>query len=274
MLPYHDVYVTDWVNASEVQIADGVFGLSTYIDYCIKFSKVMPSGYSAIAVCQPTVPVFVAYASLCRKNERQLLPNSIVFMGGPMCLDGNDTEVSALALNKGQEWFKSNMIHAVPYGHKGYGRPVYPGFIQLMSFMAMNLDKHIASQWDIFSERLIDHSSARSKKEEFYDEYFAVLDLDAEFYLDTIRKVFIERNLENNKFEYRDELYGFSDLTDLRVVSIEGSDDDIAKVGQTSDAVCRMTGISDKDKVVHIIEGVGHYGILVVVSGQTKFAHC
>ena len=101
-----------------------------------------------------------------------------------------------------------------------------------MSFMAMNLDKHIASQWDIFSERLIDHSSARSKKEEFYDEYFAVLDLDAEFYLDTIRKVFIERNLENNKFEYRDELYGFSDLTDLRVVSIEGSDDDIKKLGK------------------------------------------
>lgn len=259
LLINHDVYITEWIDASEVPCEEGNFGLEEFIGYIVHFAEIMPKNYSIIAVCQPTVAVAVAAGHISRKNASNP-PYAIVFMGGPMVLDGSENDVSELGIKKNHRWFKDTLIYEVPYGKRGAGRSVYPGFIQLSAFISMNMDKHIKKHSDLFFDTIFERDTIRT--EEFYDEYFAVMDLDAKFYLETIDIVFRRRLLEKGQFPYRGEMYGLEDIaSSIKVMSIEGENDDIAAVGQTSNAVRRMTQIPDNNKALHVFGDVGHYGI-------------
>lgn len=269
LLKDHTVYITDWKNASEVLLEHGEFGLDEYIDYVIEFSKFMPQGYSAVAVCQPTVPVTVAYSYMSKIGDNSSLPRTYTVMGGPMSLNGNESEVSKLGRDNDPKWFKENVIYQVPQGKVGAGRYVYPGFMQLLAFMSMNPDKHFSSHLDMYNMALDSdkNSEKLSKRDFFYDEYFAVLDMPAKFYLETLDKVFNRRLLTSDKgFSYRGERMFLSDLRGVKVFSVEGEKDDIATVGQTSDAVRLMASIPEIDKKYEVYSGVGHYGIF---SGKT-----
>ena len=257
LLCEHDVYVTEWKSASEVPCEDGTFGISEFIDYIINFSQSLPSEYTIMAVCQPTVAVSVAIAHMS-KDKKYRLPKSLILMGGPMVLEGSENDVSELGVKKNHKWFKDNLIYEVPYGYPGRGRSVYPGYLQLSAFVSMNLDKHVMKHIEIYKN--MTSGVDTSKPEEFYDEYLAVMDLDARFYLETIDMVFRRRLLEKGKFPYKGIEYSLEDLaSSIKVLSIEGEQDDIASVGQTSNALRLMPQIKNKKSC--IFEGVGHYGI-------------
>ena len=259
LIKNYNVFVTDWKNPRDVSLKKGLFSLTTYIEYLLDFMKIMQN-YSMIAVCQPTIPASIAcaYAS---KEKLDILPKSLVLMGGPMKLDeSNETEVSELGVKKTFEWFNDNLIYKVPKGYKGEGRQVYPAFLQLNAFIQMNLGNHIEKHLNLYNT-ILNTGIGDEKTELFYDEYLSVMDMDASFYLETIDLVFQRRVLTSEDgFPYKNHKYHLSDIDPkINILSIEGELDDIAKPGQTSDALKYFHSKAHKE--YKIFSGVGHYGI-------------
>jgi poly(3-hydroxybutyrate) depolymerase len=260
LLPHHDLYVTDWTDARMVPLSQGPFYLDDYVDYVIEFLDLIGPGSHVISVCQPTVPVLAA-VSLMASRRDPALPRSMTMMGGPIDTRRNPTQVNALAKRKPLDWFRNNVIFKVPSSYPGYLRQVYPGFLQHAGFVAMNPDRHVNSHWDYFHDLIKGDQDDVDAHRRFYDEYNAVLDLPAEYYLDTIRIVFQEHRLPEGTWYVDGERVAPEEIRNVALFTIEGELDDISGSGQTQAAHDLCRGIPEADKRHLTAIGVGHYGI-------------
>ncbi len=260
LLPAHDVYITDWVDARLVPITHGPFHLDDYVDYVLEFIRHLGPDVHLISVCQPTVPVLAAVSLMASAGDPKL-PRSMTMMGGPIDTRRSPTAVNALAQRKTYEWFENNVIFKVPSSYPGYLRSVYPGFLQHAGFVAMNPDRHLKSHWDYYLDLVKGDQEDVESHRRFYDEYNAVLDLPAEYYLDTIRIVFQEHRLPNGTWYVRGQRVAPEDIRTVALFTIEGELDDISGSGQTQAAhdLCRNIPKSRKKHLT--AQGVGHYGI-------------
>lgn len=259
-LPDHDVYVTDWRNVRDVPLSQGEFHFDDYVDYLVEFLELLGPDTHAIAVCQPCVPLMVATALMSAKNN-PAVPTTITLMGGPIDTRINPTDVNDYASGKDLEWFESNVICTVPEQYQGAGQLVYPGFVQLSGFMSMNLDTHVQKHFTFFGDLVKGDGENAEAHRKFYNEYLAVMDLPAHYYLDTIRKVFLEHKLPNKTMLYRGEPIDLGAITRTAMLTIEGELDDITGRGQTSAVLDLCTRLSASKKVHYEQKGVGHYGI-------------
>ena len=266
MLPNFDVYITDWADARDVPASKGAFGLDTYIDYVMEMLQHLGPGAAVMAVCQPSVPVLAAVALMSAAGDAAT-PRAMVLMGGPIDTRRNPTAVNKLAVEKGIDWFRQNVISTVPFPNPGVGRAVYPGFLQLTGFMTMNLDKHIDAHRELFWHLVDGDGDSAEKHTEFYDEYMSVMDLAAEFYLQTVEKVFIEHALPNGTLTHRNARVDLTMITDTALMTVEGERDDISGVGQTEAAHDLCANVADARRLHHLQKGVGHYGVF----NGTKF---
>ncbi len=260
LLPDHDIWITDWTDARLVPIAAGPFHLDDYVDYVIDFVRTLGPDVHLISVCQPTVPVLAAI-SLMASNGDAKLPKSMTMMGGPIDSRKSPTQVNALAIRKNFEWFENTVIFKVPSAYPGYLRKVYPGFLQHAGFVAMNPDRHLNSHWDYYLDLVKGDMDDVEGHRAFYDEYNAVIDLPAEYYLDTIRIVFQEHSLPNGTWKVHGQLVKPEDITSVALFTIEGELDDISGSGQTQAAHGLCKGIPKAKKQHWTAEGAGHYGI-------------
>lgn len=260
LLPENDVYVTDWANARDVPLSAGGFGFDDYVGHVIRFLEEIGPGAHALAVCQPCVQVLAATAVMAQ-NDNPATPRSITLMAGPVDTRVSPTKVNELATSKPLDWFETNLIATVPPGFAGSGRRVYPGFIQVGAFLAMNMDRHVKAHVELFENLAMgEHEKARTAKT-FYDEYFAVLDLAAEFYLETIRIVFQEHDLPRGVLTYRGERIDFGAIRRTALLTVEGERDDICAVGQTVAAQDICASLRPHLRRHHMQAGVGHYGV-------------
>jgi poly(3-hydroxybutyrate) depolymerase len=260
LLPNHDIYVTDWVDARMVPVSNGPFHLDDYVKYVQDFIRLLGPDVHVISVCQPTVPVLAAI-SLMASNNDPCLPRSMVMMGGPIDTRLSPTEVNDLATTKPYSWFETNLIHRVPARHPGAGRRVYPGFLQHAGFLAMNTDRHVRSHHDFYLHLLRGADDDAESHRRFYDEYNAVMDMPAEFYLDTIKVVFQEQRLARGTWEIDGQLVDPSAIKDVALFTIEGELDDISGLGQTAVALTLCSNIPEGKKQHYTAVGCGHYGI-------------
>jgi len=260
MVCHGDVYITDWSDARMVPYSEGTFDLDDYIDYVIEMLEHLGPDTHIMAVCQPSVPVLAAVAIMeARKNPA--VPASMTLMGGPIDTRRNPTAVNDLAENKGMDWFRDNVIMSVPFPHPGFLREVYPGFLQLSGFMSMNLDRHIVAHQELFNHLVDGDGDSAEKHREFYDEYLAVMDLDATFYLQTVETVFVEHLLPKREMRHRDELVDCSKITRTGLMTVEGENDDISGLGQTEAAHGLCSSLKDSQRVHYVQDSVGHYGV-------------
>ncbi len=260
MLPNHDVYVTDWVDAKLVRLDQGHFGLSDYVDYLISIFHRLGGDCHVMAVCQPAVPVLMAVARM-EEEEDPFVPKSMILMGGPIDTRESPTAVNALAKDRGIDWFKRNVITRVPWPHPGALREVYPGFLQLNGFMSMNLDRHLQAHWDLFRHLVDGDGDNVDKHREFYDEYLAVMDLTAEFYLQTVENVFITHSLPKGEILHHDKVVKTGAVTRVGLMTVEGEKDDISGIGQTKAAHRLCPNIPEHKRAHYEQPGVGHYGV-------------
>jgi poly(3-hydroxybutyrate) depolymerase len=265
MLPEHDVYITDWHNARDVPLSDGAFSLDDYTTHLIRFLEVIGPGAHMVAVCQPCVSALVA-ASVMAMGEHPAQPRSMTLMAGPIDTRVNPTKVNELAKGKSIEWFRKNMIGTVPARFPGGGRTVYPGFVQLTAFMAMNMDRHLKAHRELYENIAKGETAKAAQTKAFYDEYFAVLDLASEFYLETIQFVFQEHKLPLGELTYQGVKVEPAAIKRTMLFTVEGEKDDICAVGQTLAAHDLCTGLRPYRKRHHMQAGVGHYGVF---SGRT-----
>jgi poly(3-hydroxybutyrate) depolymerase len=256
----HDVYITDWKNARDIPAADGRFGFSDYIDYLIRFLEHLGPGAHVVAVCQPCVQTLAA-VSLMAAAKHPCQPLSMTLMGGPIDVRQSPTTVNALAFDHPIEWFENNLIATVPMRYRGAGRRVYPGFVQLSAFMNMNMDRHIAAHQTLYNALADGDEAAARKIKDFYDEYFAVLDLPAEFYIETVRTVFQEALLAKGELTHRGEKIEPSKIRRTALLTVEGERDDVCALGQTAAAHDLCTGLRPYMKKHHMQTHVGHYGL-------------
>jgi len=263
MLPNHEVYITDWVDAREVPLTEGRFDLDDYTDYLITFCQhLAKSGErpSVMAVCQPGVPMLVA-ASLMAADQDPARPSSVTLMGSPIDTSHNPQQPNDLATSRPLSWFETNVVVRVPWPNKGFLRQVYPGFLQLSGFMSMNLDRHMDAHWNQFQHLVEGDGESAASHRKFYDEYMAVMDLTAEFYLQTIDRVFQRRLLSQNAYEYRGKAVYPSAIKDIALMTVEGEKDDITGLNQTQ-AAHVLTSKLPKSKRMHYVQkGVGLYGV-------------
>jgi polyhydroxyalkanoate depolymerase len=260
MLPEHDTYITDWKNARDIPVAAGRFGVDEYIDHIIRFFEVIGPGAHVVAVCQPCAALLAAVAVMAEANH-PCQPRSMTLMAGPIDTRVNPTAVNDLATGHPIEWFERNLITTVPGRYAGARRRVYPGFVQVSAFLSMNLPRHIRAHLDLFEHiRRGEDEKARTNKK-FYDEYFSVSDLPAEFYLETVQKVFQEFELPRGLFRYRDRGVEPRAIRKTALLTIEGERDDICSVGQTVAAHDLCTSIRPFRKKHYVQAGVGHYGV-------------
>jgi poly(3-hydroxybutyrate) depolymerase len=260
LLPGHKVYITDWTDARMVDKAHGTFSLDDYVAYIEEFIRTIGAkDLHVISVCQPTVPVLAAVSLMAARGEPT--PRSLVMMGGPIDPRECPTKVNDLATEKPLLWFESNVIHTVPDNYPGRGRRVYPGFLQHAGFMAMNPERHFQSHWDFYEDLLKGDLEDAESHRRFYDEYNAVLDMPARYYLDTIRVVFQEFLLPRGLWDVNGERVDPSAIRDVGLMTIEGELDDISGAGQTRAAHQLCTGIAEADRVHYTVPGAGHYGI-------------
>ena len=267
MLQDHKVYVTDWVNARLVPLSDGEFHLDDYINYVQEFIRHLQAEYGhchVISVCQPTVPVLAAVSLMASRGEK--IPLSLTMMGGPIDARKSPTAVNNLAMNKSYEWFENNVIYRVPQGFAGVGRRVYPGFLQHTGFVAMNPDRHASSHYDYFKDLIKGDDASAEAHRKFYDEYNAVLDMDADYYLDTIRTVFQKFELVNGTWDVKNpegvlERVRPQDIHSTGLLTVEGELDDISGSGQTRAAHDLCTGVTPAHQQHYEVKGAGHYGI-------------
>jgi poly(3-hydroxybutyrate) depolymerase len=260
MLPGHDVYITDWRDAKLVPAEDGRFDLDDYIDYLIAFLERIGPGAHMLAVCQPSVAAFAA-ACVMSADRNPCRPRTLTMMGGPIDTREAPTAVNLLATQRPHSWFQQNVIATVPYTYPGAGRQVYPGFLQLAGFMTMNLDNHLTSHWEMFKHLVRGDGESADATKEFYDEYRAVCDMTAEFYLQTVDVVFQRHLLPKGEMTHRGRKVDPKALMDVALLAIEGERDDISGVGQTRAALKIASALPEKLKAYHLAEGVGHYGI-------------
>jgi poly(3-hydroxybutyrate) depolymerase len=260
MLPHYDVYITDWVDARSVPALEGGFDLDDYVDYVADFLRHLGPDTSVMAVCQPSVPVMAA-VSLMNAMKDPCAPKTMILMGGPIDTRRNPTAVNRLAQEKGVDWFRNNVIMKVPAPHAGMMRDVYPGFLQLGGFMTMNLDRHIDAHRELFWHLVDGDGDSAEKHREFYDEYMSVMDLTAEFYLETVEKVFVNHDLPRGTLTHRNMMVDPSKITQTALMTIEGERDDISGVGQTEAAQDLCSNLPKEKKLHHLQPGVGHYGV-------------
>jgi poly(3-hydroxybutyrate) depolymerase len=260
LLPDHDVWITDWIDARMVPIAEGPFHLDDYVAYVIEFIRELGPDIHLISVCQPTVPVLAAVSLMASDNDPKL-PKSMTMMGGPIDSRKSPTQVTALAKRKNFKWFENNVIFKVPSAYPGYLRKVYPGFLQHAGFVAMNPDRHLTSHWDYYLDLVKGDMDDVEGHRAFYDEYNAVIDLPAEYYLDTIRIVFQEHRLTKGTWKVRGQLVKPEDIKTVALFTIEGELDDISGSGQTQAAHDLCKGIPKASKQHLTAQGAGHYGI-------------
>jgi poly(3-hydroxybutyrate) depolymerase len=259
LLHDHKVFITDWTDARMVPLEAGPFHLDDYVAYVQEFIRLAGPDVHVISVCQPTVPVLAAVSLMASAGERT--PKSMTMMGGPIDARKSPTAVNNLAVNKSHNWFENNVIHRVPMNYPGANRRVYPGFLQHTGFVAMNPDRHMTSHYDYFLDLVRGDGDSVDSHREFYDEYNAVLDMPAEYYLDTIKTVFQEFALINGTWKVGGTLVRPQDIRTTALLTIEGELDDISGAGQTRAAHDLCTGIP-KDRSFHYdAVGAGHYGI-------------
>jgi len=259
-LPNHDVYITDWRNARNVPLAEGRFDLDDYIDYVISMLHLLGGDAHVIAVCQPSVPVLAA-VSMMEADKDPYVPHSMTLMGGPIDTRINSNDVNKLAETRGLDWFRSRVISKVPFPHPGFMRDVYPGFLQLHGFVSMNLDRHIEAHRNLFLNLVKGDGDSANKHREFYDEYLAVMDLTAEFYLQTVDTVFIRHALPKGQMTHRNRMIDPGQIRRVALLTVEGEHDDISSVGQTEAAHALCTNIPADRKMHYLQPGVGHYGV-------------
>jgi poly(3-hydroxybutyrate) depolymerase len=264
MLPDHNIYITDWVDARQVPLAAGPFHLDDYVAYCIEFLRHLGPQVHVISVCQPTVPVLAAVSIMASMNDPKL-PLTMTMMGGPIDTRRSPTEVNDLATNHSFEWFEQNVIQTVPAKYPGGGRRVYPGFLQHAGFVAMNPQRHMKSHWDFYLDLVRGDLDDAEGHRKFYDEYNAVIDLPAEYYLDTIRTVFKEHQLPLGKwfvqFDGKRIRIAPENIKTVALFTIEGELDDISGSGQTEAAHDLCTGIPAVHQQHLTAKDCGHYGI-------------
>jgi poly(3-hydroxybutyrate) depolymerase len=259
-LPTHEVYITDWQDARFVSLAEGGFDLDDYIDYIIDMFETLGPGAHSIGVCQPAVPLIAATAIMDAAAHR-CVPASMTLMGGPIDTRRSPTSVNQLAQQRGVEWFRRNCLHTVPFPYPGFGRMVYPGFLQLSGFMAMNLDRHVNAHVDMFKHLVRGDGDSAEKHRDFYDEYMAVMDLTAEYYMQTIETVFVRHALPKGEMTHRGEPVDLTAIKRCALMTVEGENDDISGVGQTYAAQELCTGIPGDMKLHYLQKDVGHYGV-------------
>ena len=259
-LPNHEVYITDWIDARMVPLAEGRFDLDDYIDYVVSMLHLLGGDCHVIAVCQPSVPVLAAVARMEADGD-PYVPHSVVLMGGPIDTRINPTAVNKLAEERGIEWFRRHVITKVPFPHPGVLRDVYPGFLQLNGFVSMNLDRHLDAHKELFFNLVKGDGDSAQKHREFYDEYLAVMDLSAEFYLQTVDTVFVKHALPKGKMMHRARQIDPSVIRNVSLLTVEGEKDDISGVGQTEAAHLLCTSIPADRKAHYLQLGVGHYGV-------------
>lgn len=260
MLPYADVYVTDWIDAREVPVSQGLFDLNDYIDYLFEMLALIGPRTHVMAVCQPSVPVLAAVALMAERKDANL-PESMILMGGPIDTRRNPTAVNRYAEERGVDWFRRNAIVQVPFLHPGCSRYVYPGFMQLTGFVAMNLDRHVGAHRELYWHLVEGNVAKASRQKEFYDEYLSVMDLTGEFYLDTVEQVFIRHALAVGSFTHRGQRVDPLAITRTALLTIEGERDDISGVGQTQAAHELCKNIPQSRRGHHLQKGVGHFGV-------------
>ena len=259
-LPDHDVYITDWRDARDMPLMGPGFSLDDYVDYVTRFITDLGPNCHVIAVCQPAVPVFAAVA-LMNANTPDLAPRSMTLIGGPIDTREGPTAVNAFAKSRDLEWFRRKVIHRVPFGNMGVMRQVYPGFLQLAGFMAMNLDRHVEAHWQMFQHLVEGDGEPLASKRSFYDEYRAVMDLPAEYYLHTIERVFQEHHLPRGLFRHHGELVDPAAITRTAMLTVEGERDDISGLGQTRAAHALAHNLAPSLNDHWEQPSVGHYGL-------------
>jgi len=259
-LPDHEVYITDWQDAREVPTTAGTFDLDTYITVMRDIFRHFRGDVHVFAVCQPSVPVLAATA-LMEVAEDPCVPQSLILAGGPVDTRVSPTIVNQLAVERGTKWFRRNVITSVPWPRAGHGRDVYPGFLQLSGFMTMNLDRHLAAHKDLFLHLVSGDGDSAEKHREFYDEYLAVMDLTAEFFLQTVDTVFVNHRMPKGEMVHGRRRVDLSRIRRVALMTIEGEKDDITGIGQCKAAQDLCTGIRDTDRLHFECPKVGHYGI-------------
>jgi poly(3-hydroxybutyrate) depolymerase len=263
VLPDHDTYITDWHNARDVQLSAGRFGLDEYTEHLINFLDVIGPGSHMMAICQPCVSALSAVA-LMSEDKHPATPASLTLMAGPIDCRISPTEVNKLAMTKGIDWFEKNLVSTVPWRFRGGGRKVYPGFMQLTAFMAMNKDRHVTAFKEYYAN-LADPDEEKLQKAEhtrkFYEEYFAVADLPAEFYLETVSKVFQEYALPLGELKFRGRTINPAAIRRTALLTVEGERDDICATGQTLAAQDLCSNLRPYMRTHYVQAGVGHYGV-------------
>jgi len=271
MLPFADVYITDWRDAKLVPLADGKFDLDDYIDYIVAFLEQIGPGAHMLAVCQPSVPCYAA-ACLMSADKHPCRPKTLTMMGGPIDTREAPTAVNTLATQRPHAWFEQNVIATVPMTYPGAGRKVYPGFLQLAGFMSMNLGNHMISHWEMFKHLVQGDDESADATKDFYEEYRSVCDMTAEFYLQTIDVVFQRHAIANGTYTHRGRPVDPGAITDIALLAIEGERDDISGLGQTKAALALAANLPARKKRYLMAEGAGHYGIFNGSKWRTKIA--
>ncbi len=266
LLPHHDVYITDWVDASLVPLSEGSFDLDSYIAYVIEFLSLLGPDTHVLAVCQPAVPVFAAVAIMEAENDPNC-PATMTLMGGPIDPRISKTKVTELAETRPLDWFESNVVGEVPAYYPGAGRAVYPGFIQLGGFMSMNLDRHVGSHLQFYHHLIIGDGDSAESHRKFYNEYLSVMDIDADFYLQTVETVFQRHDLPKGEMVWHDAATNRKIKVDpsaikrTALLTVEGELDDISAHGQTAAAHTLSVNLPADKQFHHFQKNVGHYGI-------------
>ena len=260
LLPQHDVFITDWTDARMVPASDGAFHLHDYIYYVQEFIRKLGPDVHVISVCQPTVPVLAAISLMATEKDPKL-PKTMTMMGGPIDPRKSPTEVNNLATKKPFSWFENTVIYSVPSNYPGAGRKVYPGFLQHAGFVAMNPQRHAQSHWDFYMQLRTGDDASAEEHRKFYNEYNAVLDMPAEYYLETIKTVFQEFSLPKGTWEVEGKLVRPQDIKTVALFTVEGELDDISGAGQTQAAHTLCSGIPENMKQDFVAPECGHYGI-------------
>ncbi|MES2069463.1 MAG: polyhydroxyalkanoate depolymerase [Pseudomonadota bacterium] len=260
LLPQHDVYITDWTDARMVPLSEGAFHLHDYIYYVQDFIRLLGPDLHVISVCQPTVPVLAAISLMATAKDPKL-PKTMTMMGGPIDPRKSPTAVNDLATEKKFSWFENTVIYNVPANYPGYGRKVYPGFLQHAGFVAMNPDRHAQSHYDFYEHLIQGDDESAEQHRKFYDEYNAVLDMPADYYLETIKTVFQDFDLPKGTWKVEGKLVRPQDIKTVALFTVEGELDDISGPGQTQAAHDLCSGIPANMKQDFVAPGAGHYGI-------------
>jgi poly(3-hydroxybutyrate) depolymerase len=269
LLPDHNVYITDWVNARNIPLLYGRFDLDDFVEVVVRFIRLLGPSTHVMAVCQPSVPVLAAVSLLAMAGD-PCQPASMILMGGPIDTRANPTEVNRFAAAHSLDWFERTVITTVPARYPGAFRRVYPGFLQLAGFLSMNFDRHVSAHWSMFHHLVRGDGESAAATRAFYKEYSSVMDLPADFYLQTIKRVFHDHDLPSGRFRVQGDLVDPAAIESTALMTVEGEKDDICAVGQTVAAHDLCTGIPPAKKTHHLQLKVGHYGVFHGRRWQTE----